>query len=967
MRFKRIRITDKKSPDLSEPYNLSVPFQDGWNRSDNRALVVLDYIQSSDLYNKELLSSKSPFTKAYLGVINEAERIASRYGHEHDWRYTFYNFNYFKSFHLDANKQNYAKHLAEKRLKKYIDKIKPTLIITLGDEIADRLLSKQNMRNFRGVAFNYKGIPVVNTLSMNLPSKSSAFDKDLLKKINTLGYMSRNIATGLMKTNPLSVARVTPSYTIVDTMQEFKRMMSIVSKSKAVAIDTETENLNIHNNKVLTVQFAVESKHAYILPVYHKDSAWNADQLSIIESRLKKFFSNKVKQFEGNKTRYFVGQNFGFDLRVIMKWLNIPYIYYPVWDLMSGEYLYDENVLTLIGSGIRPFALDQIAAHYGNDFYFREAAFNKKDRSNIKDYPLKDIADYCAMDVQLPFAIHMKQKKRFKTNGVKGFNKLMLLHQSGIVKMTSLMEFRGTHLDIFYILDLLKPDSALVKNMDGIVKQFYSLPEVKEASDIIKKRDGVPQSLFANSKHHFSLSDMKHKRTLFIDVLKLKPLKVSAKTKNPSFDIHFLKEYASKHKSVDLLLRLSKLKTLKSTFIDAFYQHISESDDGKIDGRIRPSFGSCSTVTGRSNSSNPSLQQIPEHSGDAKIAKRMLVVPKMHLHFEADYSAHEVRCWGIISKDKTLAKVFKTANKSILQYRKDSNEKNKKRMLLEGDTHKQTYSFFTGVDIADVDKSMRQQSKGITFGLVYGMSDKSLSVTIDKSLSETKRIREKFFAQFKDACQWLAETKRHARKHYWTKSPLGRRRNLYGYMSNDDNIKYNLDRFAMNSPVQGFASDISFIAADIYTRELNRCLIKLDRVDGDLPPGPNAFVHDSLKGEALFDLFLMNLHLIEWSMTEGVKNYFRKFYNYDLSIPLAIEFEIGSDWSNKKKWDWSRDMLDELIVSSVGNHKKLYPTVLEIQRLDEKKILNDMKKAYRQQKKLLKLDERYPIGSTLTM
>ena len=960
MNFTYYNIRDKKLQNFPDTYNLAVPFERGWNKSDNRALIILDHVPTVDLYEKKLLSPKSPFTFTCEDIINEAKRISKSYGYNIDWKFTFYNFNYFGWYKLDSTKQNFAKHQAEVRMKDYIEKIKPTLIIVLGDEVAERLLGF-NVRHLRGCLHKYNNIPLVNTLSLYHPSSSSSAVVEV-KNINTVGYIIRNISTGLMLKNPLSVSKVKPHPIVIDTIKKFDRMMSFLTKAKVISIDTETESLDVYNNKLLVIQFAISSKSAFVLPVYHKDCSWTRKDIQYIEKVMRKFFSRKVKQYSGKDTKYFVGQNFGFDIRIIMKWLNISYMYYPVWDLMSGEYLFDENMIALLSSGIKPFELRQIAAHYGNTFFYT-SKFRKEDRVYIKDRDLKDVIDYCAMDVQLPYAIHKKQIKRFEVHKVENYHRLMLLHQSLIIKMTSLMEYRGSQLDVDYILNLLKPNNEFVDNLEKIKKEFYSLREIKLAANLIKKRDSIPQqSLFAEDKAHFSLSDKSHKKILFMDVLKLKPLKVSRKTNQPSFDIHFLEEYEDKHKSIQLLVRLSKLTTLKSTFIDAFYKHISNSNDGRKDGRIRPSFGATSTVTGRSNSFNPSLQQIPEHVDDAKIVKRMLIVPPLHIHFEADYSAHEVRCWGIISNDNVIASVFKSANKHIYNYRNYPTAENKSKLDNEGDVHKQTYSFFTGVKPKNVTPDMRQQSKGITFGSIYGMSASSLATKINKNALETEDIMRKFFSRFEKAGKWLTTTKKYARKHFYIKSPIDRRRNLPGYVFHVNKVHAALDRLSMNSPIQGFASDICLISADIYTRALNKCIRKLPEYKFELPLGPNAFVHDSLKSEAPFDLLLLNLHLIEWSMTLGVKQYLKRFYDYDINIPLSIEIEIGSDWSNKKKWDWTKKNLDDLIIKSINDHKILYPNNKKVQKLDAKKTLKRMKMKYREQKKLLKLDKLYPIN-----
>lgn len=90
--------------------------------------------------------------------------------------------------------------------------------------------------------------------------------------------------------------------------------------------------------------------------------------------------------------------------------------------------------------------------------------------------------------------------------------------------------------------------------------------------------------------------------------------------------------------------RIGKLDKLKSSYINSFYRKISESEDGRVDGRLRPGWGFWEVVTGRGNSFQPSLQQIPQRSAESKYIKRMFTAKRNHLILKLDESAHEVRC-----------------------------------------------------------------------------------------------------------------------------------------------------------------------------------------------------------------------------------------------------------------------------------------------------------------------------------
>ena len=86
---------------------------------------------------------------------------------------------------------------------------------------------------------------------------------------------------------------------------------------------------------------------------------------------------------------------------------------------------------------------------------------------------------------------------------------------------------------------------------------------------------------------------------------------------------------------------------------------------------MRPSFGFIYVVTGRSNSSKPSLQQTPSRGKESKIIKRAFIAPVGHLRLATDYSANEVRFAANISNDEAMAHPFIVARqlrKEMWQY-----------------------------------------------------------------------------------------------------------------------------------------------------------------------------------------------------------------------------------------------------------------------------------------------------------
>jgi len=965
--YQYLNFQDPYTENLPKPYSLQLPFQKGWKKAKNRVLVVVEHVASKDLKEGVLLGS--PDSKStYTTLMKQAQSYAKLYGCKKAHKFAFINYNYFKTYHLDRHLVATANQLAAKRIKGFITKVDPTLVVILGDKAAQTLLQDPTVPKYRGQLHELLGIPTVTTLdidrsfSIQGDKPDAELDDSAVEHANILGYVARNICHGLIGSHPHSVKDVQPAYKLIDTLPKFNRLMGKLYNAQAVSVDTEGTSLDVLQNVLQLVQFSVSAEMSYILPIHHKDSPWTEKELTFIRSSLRHYF-NQSKAYKGNATQYHIGQNYGYDQRMLMRWLNIRRWKWHTWDLQAGEYGFDENVKVLQRYGTPSYGLAQIACNYCNDFYYT-ASFSKKDRVLIADVDLDEpLLRYSAMDTQLPFAIHLEQKKRAKVFGNTDYEKLVLLQISTMIRVMATLRYRGTRIDVDYLASLMEDTSPLTQHIEELTQQFLSTDAVRQADKAIKESSGIPtDSLFSQDNIPvFKLGKRGHMEFLFQEVMELEPLKFSRKTGKPSYDKFFFAEYAEQHEAIAYLQRLAVLTTLKSSFISSFHEKIICSHDGRIDQRLRPDFGYWGVVTGRSNSSNPSLQQIPEHSADAKIVKRMFITPWGSLPYEADYSAHEVRCWGIISDDSVLRTTFKTIHKLITRYRKRPTERNLERKITEGDPHKQNYKMFMGTPLNKIDKVMRQAAKGITFGSVYGMSVKSLAEQIKRTVEETQEIMNKFFAKFSKAKKWLDDTVHDAQTSYFTRSSIGRRRNLFGYISGHKGVKGAMDRRAMNSPIQGMASDFGFIAADLLAEALDVCYRRLKIPHDtyaelpDLPIGANAMVHDSLKGEAPFDLYLLHLHLAEWAMTRGLTAYLIKYYDFDPNVPFDIEFDLGADWSKKSTWSWSEDHLKELLGNLLTDHADLHHKTLDVPS-----TVNQMYTSYAEQSKVLRLDTRYP-------
>jgi hypothetical protein len=663
----------------------------------------------------------------------------------------------------------------------------------------------------------------------------------------------------------------------------------------------------------------------------------------------------------------------------------------------------DENIKNLSQYGTKPYELHHIACRYGDDWYLR-AGFSKKDRVTIKDIDLnEEVLNYCTYDVQCLVAIHKAQLTRAATLDFNGksykpvYWRFILGVMSHLIHTQSRMEHRGSQLDIKYFMHLLsKTESPIRNRLVAIRKELLLLPNVQKTNKLLLGNAGVPTKglLGKTSTTVFDPNKVEHKQRLFFDIMKLKALKTGAN--GPSMNKFFQKAH-KEHKEVELIGEMQRLKTILGTYVEGWYKKLSATVDGMVDNRLRPRFGYTPVVTGRSNSTDPNLQNVPEHSKEAKYVKSLFRALIGYLNMDADYSAHEVRGWGLVSNDPVIAQAFQQCLDIIYDWRANPTPETFKRKQLASDIHKINYSLFTGVPVEEVTPEQRQDSKGIGFGSIYGIGMKALSESIKRTLNETKDIVAAFFAKFQLGKDWLDWAVSFSSKNHYVYSPLGRRRNLPGYAIPVPALTSAFERRSKNSPIQSFGSDLGYIAAEELARAIDLVLEELefpstvqyfeekgwaeyltefDRNPAFAPFGTNSMVHDSIKNQGRYDIYLIGLHLLEWAMVTSARVYVEKYFGMKFTVDLAVEVDIGASADAMSTWqfNWKRVLLKEKVKNADGEielKETVVPSIkdlvlksLEVQKswgypIDPEALWKEMHSNYKQHRDYLQ--ENFPI------
>src|SRR5690606_6348506 len=188
-----------------------------------------------------------------------------------------------------------------------------------------------------------------------------------------------------------------------------------------------------------------------------------------------------------------------------------------------------------------------------------------------------------------------------------------------------------------------------------------------------------------------------------------------------------------------------------------------------------------------------------------------------------------------------------------------------------------------GVAPENVDAEMRRRAKVINFGILYGMGVNALKTQLGTSLAEAHAFYDDYFATFTTLAKYLESTKGYARKHGYTETLFGRRRQFPEMKSPLPYVRAQAERMAINAPIQGTQADIikkAMVEAD--------AMLKREKATDDAHLLLQ--VHDELVYEIRDERVL--------ELAEKLKRVMEEALPEELAggVPIIAEAKQGSDW-----------------------------------------------------------------------
>ncbi|MDD7151146.1 MAG: DNA polymerase I [Bacilli bacterium] len=405
--------------------------------------------------------------------------------------------------------------------------------------------------------------------------------------------------------------------------------------------------------------------------------------------------------------------------------------------------------------------------------------------------------------------------------------------------------------DNIYLFESIEmPLTKVLANMEieGIRVDKKVLEEM--GIEIKIKLEILTRDIYNYAGEEFNINSPKQLGEILFDKLKLPGAK---KNKNGyATDIDVLKKL-TEYPIINKILEYRALAKLYSTYIDGIISTIRE------DGKIHTIYTQTLTRTGRLSSIEPNLQNIPMRSEYGRLIRKAFIPEDNSVILSSDYSQIELRVFAHLSGVNDLINAFK-----------------------EGvDIHTKTAMDIFKVPMEGVTKNMRRQAKAVNFGILYGISSYGLAEDIGIPVKEAKEFINKYFETYPGVKDYMDKEIDEAKRNGYVKTIMNRKRVIEELKSSNYMVRSMGERMALNTPVQGSASDI-----------LKKAMVEIN----------NIFEKENIKSKMLLqvhDELIFNVYNDEIDKVKDiVYNTMTKVF--ELKVPLDVDIELGNNWYEAK-------------------------------------------------------------------
>lgn len=188
-------------------------------------------------------------------------------------------------------------------------------------------------------------------------------------------------------------------------------------------------------------------------------------------------------------------------------------------------------------------------------------------------------------------------------------------------------------------------------------------------------------------------------------------------------------------------------------------------------------------------------------------------------------------------------------------------------------------------------KKLRDKAKAVNFGIVYGISDKGLSIQLNCSREEAKALISSWFSAFPEVGDWISKTIQFGRANGFVETMLCRQRR---FMKDETGqYKFGVERQMQNMPIQGTNADMT-----------KRAMVEIDRKLEESLTGAGLVcqIHDELIAESPQPHIEFVIETMKTTMEEGLTWFGKSAEAAGKPNPFLLATGCSVDYEVQKAW-----------------------------------------------------------------
>lgn len=636
----------------------------------------------------------------------------------------------------------------------------------------------------------------------------------------------------------------------VMTKEELRHLLAAIEESTAIVYDLETTGLDeyayTHGPKnggvaarIVLASFTLPTEDGgmkpttYLVPLSHPESPWLGKwrRVSALLAKAMRSASAPI-----------VGHNVKFDHRWMFACTGVDLTRRPLWDTRISSHLLDENA----SMRLKERAPDTFGVPRWDDvdLTYPGAA---------EEVPLFKLGIYAARDTYWTWRLYETHRERMLPGPDE--------------------DLHGDDLEDALLGDLAVHVAMPTTATLTAIEQRGLALDLEWVNDRIAQEEETRQEEYAYLVGRYVSDEMDDLEPSFAPTSKWFRAWTGQAVENGDLRISALTPKGQPQWSKEVLARQAREGSEVATHLLSFRGAVkrleylrSWRDKVSRDGTIHATYNAGSVLTGRLSSSEPNMQQV------TKALKPAFTASPGYYLAELDYSQIELRVAAFISRCEPMMRAFKSGE----------------------DLHRLIAARINAKDPEEVTARERQQGKAANFGLIYGMGARGFQEYAETAYGvhfteqEAHQVHDAFFEMWDGIREWHMRAVAQARQSGQISSPIGRVRRVPDVWDGNEYLASSAERQAINSPVQGFASDIMQIAAAC----IEGTLAGVEPVRGARLVGT---VHDSILVEVEADRWEEVTAACKRAMEREVPLVLERM-GCEFDVPLVADAEVGTRW-----------------------------------------------------------------------